>query len=253
MFYKFSITFLSLILIVFLPFKTLLAKNLYIGVASNFTVPMKIIKKEFEKKNKSQIFISSGSSGNLYSQIMNGAPLDVFLSGDQALAKKIEDNSKGIKGTRFTYAIGKLQLFTTNKNFFKKKFPNILSSNKIKYIGIGNPLYVPYGFAAKEVLKSLNILEKLSHKLILSKNVNQVFIMSYFGNLDLAFVSKSDALTKNKIGRVWDIPQKLYSPIKQDAILLINGKNNDNAKLFLKFLSTDLIKQKIKDLGYEFN
>jgi len=250
---KLSIIFFPLLLIGVLPYKLLLADNLYVGVASNFIVPMKIIKNEFEKKSNSQVFISSGSSGNLYSQIINGAPLDIFLSGDQALPKKLENNSKGVKGTRFTYAIGKLQLFTTNKNFFKKKFPNILSSNNIKYIGMGNPLYVPYGFAATEVLKSLNVFEKLSSKLILSKNVNQVFVMSFFGNLDLAFVSKSDVLSKNKKGKVWDIPQKLYSPIKQDAILLMNGKNNDNAKLFLKFLSTDLIKLKIKDLGYVFD
>ena len=250
---KLSIIFFPLLLIGVLPYKMLLAENLYVGVASNFIVPMKIIKNEFEKKNNSQVFISSGSSGSLYAQIMNGAPLDIFLSGDQVLPKKLEDNSKGMKGTRFTYAIGKLQLFTTNKNFYKKKFPDILSSNNIKYVGIGNPLYVPYGFAATEVLKSLNILEKLSSKLILSKNINQAFIMSYFGNLDLAFVSKSDVLSKNKKGKVWDIPQNLYSPIKQDAILLMNGKNNDNAKSFLKFLATDLIRLRIKNLGYAFD
>ena len=250
---KLSIIFFPLLLIGVLPYKLLLADNLYVGVASNFIVPMKIIKNEFEKKNNSQVFISSGSSGSLYAQIMNGAPLDIFLSGDQVLPKKLEENSKGIKGTRFTYATGKLQLFTTKKFFFKKKFPNILRSNNIKYVGIGNPLHVPYGFAATEVLKSLNVFEKLSSKLILSKNVNQVFVMSFFGNLDLAFVSKSDVLSKNKKGKVWDIPQKLYSPIKQDGILLINGENNDNAKSFLKFLSTDLIKTKLKDLGYVFD
>ena len=250
---KLSNIFFPLLLIWVLPYKLLLAENLYVGVASNFIVPMKIIKNEFEKKNNSQVFISSGSSGSLYAQIMNGAPLDIFLSGDQVLPKKLEDNSKGIKGTRFTYAIGKLKLFTTNKDFYKKKFPDILSSNNIKYVGIGNPLYVPYGFAATEVLKSLNILEKLSSKLILSKNINQAFIMSYFGNLDLAFVSKSDVLSKNKKGKVWDIPQNLYSPIKQDAILLMNGKNNDNAKSFLKFLATDLIRLRIKNLGYVFD
>ena len=253
MYKNISIFYLSLILIGFLPFKSLLAEDIYIGVASNFIVPMKTIKKYFESKNKNQIFISSGSSGNLYSQIVNGAPLDIFLSGDQALPKKLENNLQGVKGTRFTYAIGKLQLFTTKKFFFKNKFPEILSSNNIKHIGIGNPLYVPYGFAATEVLKSLNVFDKLSSKLILNKNVNQVFVMSYFGNLDIAFVSKSDVLSKNKKGRIWDIPQNLYSPIKQDAILLLNGKNKNDAKLFLKFLSSNLIKSKLKELGYVFD
>jgi molybdate transport system substrate-binding protein len=199
---KSSIICILLLLITILLPKIIFANDLYIGVASNFIVPMNYIKRNFENTHQGKIFISSGSSGSLYSQIINGAPLDIFLSGDQKLPKKLEKNSKGIKGTRFTYAIGKIQLFTTNSVFFNKKFPDILDSNKVKYIGIGNPLNVPYGMAAKEVLQSLRIYKKISSKLILSKNVNQVFLMSYFGNLDLAFVAKSDVINQNKIGRV---------------------------------------------------
>ena len=150
--------------------RIILADDLYVGVASNFIVPMNYIKRDFENKHQGKIFISSGSSGSLYSQILNGAPLDIFLSGDQKLPKKLEKNLKGVRGTRFTYAIGKIQLFTTNSVFFNKKFPDILDSNKVKYIGIGNPLNVPYGLAAKEVLQSLGVYEKISSKLILSKN-----------------------------------------------------------------------------------
>ena len=177
---KSSIICILLLLITILLPKIIFANDLYIGVASNFIVPMNYIKRNFENTHQGKIFISSGSSGSLYSQIINGAPLDIFLSGDQKLPKKLEKNSKGIKGTRFTYALGKIQLFTTNSVFFNKKFPYILDSNKVKYIGIGNPLNVPYGMAAKEVLQSLRIYKKISSKLILSKNVNQVFLMSYF-------------------------------------------------------------------------
>ena len=141
-------------------------------------------------------------------------------------------------------------MFTTNSVFFNKKFPDIINSNKVQYIGIGNPLNVPYGLAAKEVLQSLGLYKKISSKLILSKNVNQVFLMSYFGNLDLAFVAKSDVINHNKKGRVWNIPENLYSPIKQDVILLEHGRKKGNAKLFLKFLSSNLIKEKIKKFGY---
>ena len=247
---KSSIMYILLLLTIILPHRVILADDLYIGVASNFIVPMNYIKRDFEKKHQGKIFISSGSSGSLYSQIVNGAPLDIFLSGDQKLPKKLEKNSKGIKGTRFTYAIGKIQLFTTNNVFFNKKFPDVLNSNKVQYIGIGNPLNVPYGLAAKEVLHSLGLYKKISSKLILSKNVNQVFLMSYFGNLDLAFVAKSIVINHNKKGRFWNIPENLYSPIKQDVILLEHGRKKGNAKLFLKFLSSNLIKEKIKKFGY---
>ena len=253
---KIKIVFTASYILIFLvgfPNKNLLATEIYIGVASNFLMPISFIKKIFENENNTKIFLSSGSSGSLYSQIINGAPLDIFLSADQELPKKLENTTKGIKGTRFTYAIGKLLLFSTNKDLFDFTFPNIILSQKIKYIGLGNPKYVPYGMAAKEVLKSLKIFNVIEKKLVLSKNVNQVFLMNYFGNLDIGFIAKSDFIVKNKKGKVWDIPQNLYSPIKQDAILLKNVNKKSEARIFLKFLSSDRVKDKLYTLGYIVN
>jgi len=244
----------SFLFLIFLN-KVSSAENIYIGVASNFFGPIKIIKEDFENKTSHDIIITSGSSGSLYSQIINGAPLDIFLSGDQKLPKMLENNSKGISGTRFTYATGQLQLWSNNKNLLHKKFPGVLNSTVIKYIGIGNPKFVPYGFATKEVLLKLGMFTKLKPKLILGKNINQVFVMGYFGNLDLAFVAKSDVIIKNneQKGQTWDIPQELYSPIKQDAIMLTSGKKKNGVKDFLNFLTSDYIKNKIRNLGYIVN
>ena len=144
-------------------------------------------------------------------------------------------------------------MFSTKEDLFDFTFPNIILSQKIKYIGLGNPKYVPYGMAAKEVLKSLKIFNLLEKKLVLSKNVNQVFLMNYFGNLDIGFIAKSDFIAKNKKGKVWDIPQNLYSPIKQDAILLKNGEKKSEARIFLKFLSSKRVKEKLISLGYIVN
>ena len=241
----------SFLFLIFLN-KVSSAENIYIGVASNFFGPIEIIKEDFENKTSHDIIITSGSSGSLYSQIINGAPLDIFLSGDQKLPKMLENNSKGISGTRFTYATGQLQLWSNNKNLLHKKFPGVLNSTVIKYIGIGNPKFVPYGFAAKEVLQKLGMFAKLKPKLILGKNINQVFVMGYFGNLDLAFVAKSDVIIKNneQKGQTWDIPQELYSSIKQDAIMLISGQKKNGVKDFLDFITSDYIKNKIRNLGY---
>ena len=241
----------SFLFLIFLN-KVSSAENIYIGVASNFFGPIEIIKEDFENKTSHDIIITSGSSGSLYSQIINGAPLDIFLSGDQKLPKMLENNSKGIAGTRFTYATGQLQLWSNNKNLLHKKFPGVLNSTVIKYIGIGNPKFVPYGFAAKEVLQKLGMFAKLKPKLILGKNINQVFVMGYFGNLDLAFVAKSDVIIKNneQKGQTWDIPQELYSSIKQDAIMLISGQKKNGVKDFLDFITSDYIKNKIRNLGY---
>ena len=254
---KFKINYLvlctSLIFLSSIPFKYLLAENIYIGVASNFLKPIKVLKENFESKNDGKIFISSGSSGSLYAQIINGAPLDIFLSADLDLPKKLEKTTKAIPGTRFTYATGKLVAYSTKKILFSQTFPQILTSNKIRYIGIGKPEYVPYGRAAKQVLKSLNIFKKISSKLVLSKSVNQVFLMNYFGNLDIGFISKADYISNNDKGRIWEIPHNLYSPIKQDAILLKNGEKKKNAMFFLKFLSSKRTKEKLKKFGYVFD
>ena len=247
-----TVLYISIFLVI-LSYKNLLATEIHVAVASNFLIPINFIKKTFEDENNIKIFLSSGSSGSLYSQIINGASLDIFLSADQELPKKLENTAKGIKGTRFTYATGKLLLFSTNKDLFNFTFPNIILSKKIKYIGLGNPKYVPYGKAAKEVLKSLNIFNVLEKKLVLSKNVNQVFLMNYFGNLDIGFIAKSDFIIKNKKGKVWDIPQNLYSPIKQDAILLKNGEKKSKARMFLKFLSSERVKDRLINLGYIVN
>ena len=247
---KYNILHTILLFSWLIPFKHSLAENIYIGVASNFLKPIKVLKENFESKNNGKIFISSGSSGSLYAQIINGAPLDIFLSADQALPKKLEKKSKAIRGTRFTYAKGKLVAYSTKRYLFSQSFPQILNSNKIKYIGIGKPEYVPYGRAAQEVLKSLNIFKKVSSKLVLTKNVNQVFLMNYFGNLDIGFISNADFVTHNQKGKIWNIPKNLYSPIKQDAVLLKNGKGKSNAVLFLKFLTSKKTKKDLKRFGY---
>ena len=247
---NFIVLYLFLIFFSSIPFKYLLAENIYIGVASNFLKPLKVLKDKFENHNDGQIFISSGSSGSLYTQIINGAPLDIFLSADQESPQKLEKTEKGIVGTRFTYATGKLVVYSTKQFILNQSFPQFLTSNKINRIGIGKPEYVPYGRAAKEVLKSLNIFEEIFPKLVFSKSVSQVFLMNYFGNLDLGFISKADFLTNNEKGKIWEIPQNLYSPIKQDAILLKNGEKKNNAILFLKFLSSEKTKLNLKNFGY---
>ena len=101
-------------------------------------------------------------------------------------------------------------------------------------------------------ISRFKIVKEIKPKLILGKNINQVFVMGYFGNLDLAFVAKSDVIIKNneQKGQAWDIAQELYSPIKQDAIMLISGMKKKGVKDFLNFLTSDYIKNKIRNLGY---
>ena len=226
-------------------------ERVHIAVSSNFIEPLNLIKKQFLKKNKIIIITSKGSTAKLLAQIINNAPVDIFLSADQLTLKKIPDNKK-IKGTGFTYAIGSLVIFSKSKNFKSLKLKNIFTEKSLNKIVIANPKFSPYGHASKQVLNSLGIWPLFENKIILASNINQVSSFIYSGNVDLGIISNSDKLKlkKYEFGYFKEIPQSLYTPIKQDVVLLQNAKNNNKAKLFFNFLKSNDAKNIIKSFGY---
>ena len=226
-------------------------ERVHIAVSSNFIEPLNLIKKQFLKKNKIIITTSKGSTAKLYAQIINNAPIDIFLSADQLTIKKLPDNKK-IQGTEFTYAIGNIVIFSKSKILNSLKFKNIFIEKSSPKIVIGNPKFSPYGLASKQVLESLSIWSLFKNKIILASNINQVSSFIYSGNADLGIISNSDMLKlkKYEFGYFKEIPQNLYSPIKQDVILLENAKNNNKAKLFFNFLKSKDAKKIIKSFGY---
>ena len=148
-------------------------EKIHVAVASNFIEPLNSIKKEFLKNNKTSFNISSGSTAKLFAQILNKAPIDIFLSADQSTIQKIPDNKK-IKVSKFTYAIGSLIIFSKTKIDNQIKFENILLKRLSNKIVIANPKFSPYGRASKQVLESLGMLSLFENKIILASNINQV-------------------------------------------------------------------------------
>ena len=226
-------------------------ERVHIAVSSNFIEPLDLIKKQFLKKNKIIITTSKGSTAKLYAQIINNAPIDIFLSADQLTIEKIPDNKK-IKVSKFTYAIGSLVIFSKTRVDNEDKFENILLKSFSNKIVIANPKFSPYGRASKQVLESLGMWSIFENKIILASNINQVSSFIYSGNVDLGIISNSDKLKlkKYELGYFKEIPQNLYSPIKQDVILLENAKNNNKAKLFFNFLKSKDTKKIIRSFGY---
>ena len=227
-------------------------ERVHIAVSSNFIEPLNLIKKQFLKKNKIIITTSKGSTAKLYAQIINNAPIDIFLSADQLTIKKIPDNKK-IKGTGFTYAIGNIIIFSKSKNFKSLKLKNISIEKSLNKIVIANPKFSPYGYASKQVLDNLGVWPLFQNKIILASNINQVSAFIYSGNADLGIISNSDKLKlkKYEFGYFKEIPQSLYTPIKQDVVLLQNAKNNNKAKLFFNFLKSKDSRNIIKAFGYK--
>ncbi len=229
-------------------------ETLKIAVASNFIEPIKEIKKKFEQKNKITLIIVKGSTSQLFSQIINHAPVEIFLSADQITPSKLP-KSFIVKNTQFTYAIGKLVFWTNLKKSQGLNAINFFKAVKINKLAIANPKFSPYGKGSKEFLKNINVWKYLNKNIVYANNINQVVSFLYSGNVKNGFISFSDKikLEHKKKGTFLDVPVSLYPIIKQDVILLAKGKNNEYSKKFLNFLKSKEIKNVIKSFGYGIN
>ena len=241
--------FFLCLLIFLICFKSYASKKIHVAVASNFISTFNEIKKKFLKINDGLILVSKGSTAKLYSQIMNDAPIDFFLSADQKTILKIPQNKK-IEKSQFTYAIGNIVLFSKRRiNNLNK----IFTRNKNKRMVIANPKLSPYGEASKIYLKAIDIWPLVEKNIILATNINQVSSFIYSGNADLGIVSFSDTLklVRYNLGYLEKIPEYKYPKIKQDAILLTKAKNNKFCKLFYNYFKSKDANKIITSYGYK--
>jgi len=227
------------------------AVDVRIAVAANFTDTTRELIEAFAEVTGLEASASFGSTGKLYAQIENGAPFDVFLAADSRRPELLEENGGGIAGTRFTYARGKVVLWSPEPDTFSD--PKAwLSSGKFARLAIANPKTAPYGFAAQEVLSGLSLWEPLQPRLVRGDSIAQTFQFVATANAAAGFVALSQVRAwPKKEGSLWLIPQNLYSPIDQQAILLSFGKDNDAAHQWLKFLQGEKARKIIETYGYE--
>ncbi len=228
-----------------------LADDVQVAVAANFNAPIEEIGKAFNKATGHQLKVSTGSSGKFYAQIKNGAPFQVFLSADEEKPALLEKDGLAVQGSRFTYAIGKLVLWSADPAVVDTK-GQILMKNQFNKLAIANPKTAPYGEVAMETLGALKIKSLLEPKLVMGENIGQTYQFVATGNAEIGFVALSQVTRENKItsGSAWVVPEKLYSPIKQDAVLLVNGKDSPAARLLMTFLRSEDTLNVIKSYGY---
>jgi molybdate transport system substrate-binding protein len=228
-----------------------LADEVQVAVAANFSAPMEEISKAFNKATGHQLKISTGASGKFYAQIKHGAPFQVFLSADEEKPAQLEKDGLAVLGTRFTYAIGKLVLWSADPAMVDAK-GKVLEENRFNKIAIANPKTAPYGEAAMETLNALKLKRQIEPKFVMGENISQTYQFVATGNAAIGFVALSQITKDNKItgGSAWVVPEKLYSPINQDAVLLVNGKDSVAARQLLAFLKGDDALRVIKSYGY---
>lgn len=242
---------LIFLLIVSLLTSDVEAEEINVAVASNFTAPMKSIATAFENRTGHKVKLSFGASGKFYAQIRYGAPFQVFFSADQAKPKQLEDDNLIVTGSRFTYAVGALALWSAQPNFINNDASK-LKSNDVRKIALANPKLAPYGAAAIEVLTHLELHESTKSKWVKGENIAQTYQFISTHNAELGFVSLSQILREGKLlnGSVWIIPTTIYSPIKQDAVLLQKGKDSEAAQSLLNFMRSEHAIRIIESFGY---
>jgi molybdate transport system substrate-binding protein len=219
-----------------------------VAVAANFTDAAREIAEVFKQKTGHEAVLSFGSSGQFFTQISQDAPFQVFLSADAERPKKLEDDGLGVAGSRFTYAIGRLVLWSKTPGLVKGE--ETLKAASFAKLSICNPVAAPYGAAAVETMKALNVAEALKPKLVEGANITQAFQFVQTGNAEVGFIALSQ-LTGNSEGSRWVVPQNLYTPIRQDVVLLKKGADNEAATAFISFLKGPEARAIIEKYGYE--
>jgi molybdate transport system substrate-binding protein len=223
-----------------------------VAVAANFAGAAKEIAAEFKAETGHDAEVTTGSTGKFYAQITEGAPFEVLLSADTKVPEKLESESRAVAQSRFTYAIGGLTLWSVDAGVVGADPKVTLTADKVRFLAIANPDLAPYGVAAKEALTNLGLWDDLQPKIVLGQNIGQVFAMATAGAADVAFVARSalDAPGAAFAGSRWDVPQDLFTPLRQDAVLLDAGKDNPAAIAFLEFLKGEKAKAIIASFGY---
>ena len=231
--------------------RTVAADEVRVAVAANFTAPMQVIAADFEKATGHKAVLSFGATGKFYAQITNGAPFDAFLAADEATPLKLEQENYIVVGSRFTYAIGKLALWSAKPDLVDAAGA-VLGRSTFDHLAIAAPKLAPYGAAAIQTMASLGLLPALQPKLVQGESIGQTYSFVVTGNAELGFVALSQIYANGTIksGSAWIVPASLYQPIRQDVVILKRGKDNKAASALIDYLKSVPAQAVMRAFGY---
>ena len=227
------------------------AAEVSVAVAANFTAPMQKIAAGFEQATGHRALLAFGSTGAFQAQIRNGGPFELLLAADRIVPAQLEGDGYAVPGTRFTYAIGRLVLWSRNPTLVDDH-GEILRSGRFERIAIANPKLAPYGTAGIEVLARMRVLEAVHSKIVHGENIAQTWQFVASGNAQLGFVALSQIQRNGRLveGSAWVVPETLHEPIRQDAVLLKPGKDKAAARALVDYLRSDAARAVIVGSGY---
>ena len=228
------------------------AAEVSVAVAANFTVPMQKLAVAFEQASGHKATLAFGSTGRFYAQVKNGAPFQVLLAADDETPAKLEKEGLAVAGSRFTYATGRLVLWSADPGVVDER-GEVLKKRGTGRIAIADPRLAPYGAAAVETMGRLGVAQALQPRIVQGENISQAYQFVLTGNAQMGFVALSQVMVHGRIdkGSAWRVPAELHAAIKQDAVVLNAGKDNPAAAALMTFLRSDAARAVIRAHGYE--
>mgnify|MGYP006273599297 FL=1 len=228
------------------------AAEVKVAVAANFAQPMKDIAAEFEKDTGHKVNLTQGATGKFYAQITNGAPFEVFLSADDETPSKLVKEGKAIAATQFTYAIGRLVLWSPDEKLVDQG-GGVLKTDKFKFLSIANARVAPYGRAAVQTMQKLGVLTAIEPRVVQGESISQTYQFVTSGNAQLGFVALSQVWDSGRLksGSAWIVPEDMHEQLKQDIVLLNPGKESKAATALVDYLKSDKARKVIERYGYK--
>ena len=241
---------LALLLALVLPQALVLAADeIRVAVASNFRPALAVVAERFQQRSGHEVVLIPGSTGKHYAQILNGAPFDAFFAADAERPQRLEEEGRSVPGSRFTYAVGRLVLWSPDAGLVDAD-GEVLKSDAFRHLAIANPQLAPYGAAARSVLQALGLWEALTPRLVRGENIAQTFQFVISGNAQLGFVARSqlEAPGQEFGGSSWLPPPQIYPPIEQQAVLL---RDSPAGRTFMTFMQGEEARAIVRAYGYD--
>lgn len=226
------------------------ADEVMLAVASNFARPLRDVVSAFERESGHEVVVTSGSTGQLYAQIVNGAPFDILLAADSERPRRLAEGDLAVQGTQRTYAVGRLAFWSRHAGLIGDGSLRRLMDLEFRWFAIAEPAIAPYGAAAADVLDALGIRTLIGTRLVKGQNIAQTFAMAETGTADFALVSLSQAIAYPGRSSYEVVPADLHAPIRQDLILLQRAAENAAALEFLDFIASPAAIALIERSGY---
>lgn len=229
-----------------------IAEEINVAVAANFAAPAQKIVDRFQAETGHRVELSLGSTSKLYAQVQHGAPFDIFLSADTKHPTRLVQEGLAISESRFTYAIGTLVLWSTKPHYVDPE-GQVLRKGDFKRLALANPKLAPYGLAAQKTLQGQGLWQEMQDRIVMGENVGQTYQFIATGNAELGFIAMSQIINDTQViaGSWWRVPDNLYPPILQDAVLLADVKEQAAAQAFLNYLQGPSAKEVILGYGYQ--